>query len=259
MLKPDHNVEILAENIVNTVRKTLAAEAESKKDQISDELSSKIMANLLERVEQNLLGEVKKAADKQISSDSHGQNKIEKGIESILYRTRWLMAPAYIAVGFLLFFMGIYIVGDVVHIAQNVVGKLFGSNIEILGILIQYDPSFDLTVSVLKTLDHILLTTLIVMVLIGGYENTISKIDITSQSGPAWVGQLDLNKLKAKIAAAIVLISSIHLLKHFMSISPKSGTGFDWSIFWVVIIHMVFVLSALALAQIDRIAKTIKK
>ena len=73
--------------------------------------------------------------------------------------------------------------------------------------------------SILSVLDLLLLASLIVMVLIGGYENTVSRIG-TSHDVPTWFGSLGITDLKIKVAASIVIISSIHLLTQFMLIEP---------------------------------------
>jgi uncharacterized protein (TIGR00645 family) len=99
-----------------------------------------------------------------------------------------------------------------------------------------------------------LIGSLLVMVLIGGYENTISKISKDRNVGPSWVGNLEISHLKIKVAASIVLISGVHLLKVFLAIpTDKPSLDLDYNILWSVVIHIVFILSVLLLAYVDKI------
>ena len=103
---------------------------------------------------------------------------------------------------------------------------------------------------ILSILDMILIGSLVVMVLIGGYENTISRVG-RSHSVPLWFGKLDIGHLKIKVAASIVIISSIHLLMSFMSLKFDMGEFNTSAIMWITIVHIVFVLSAMALAYME--------
>jgi len=103
---------------------------------------------------------------------------------------------------------------------------------------------------ILSILDMILIGSLVVMVLIGGYENTISRVG-RSHSVPSWFGKLDIAHLKIKVAASIVIISSIHLLMSFMSLKMDMGTFDTSAIMWITIVHLVFVFSAMALAYME--------
>src|SRR5882757_581201 len=93
--------------------------------------------------------------------------------------------------------------------------------------------------------------SLIVMVMLSGYENFVSKIDSGSdQESPAWLGKLDSGTLKLKVAASIVAISSIHLLRIFMNADDTPND----KILWYVVLHLTFVVSAVLLGVLDRIA-----
>ena len=87
------------------------------------------------------------------------------------------------------------------------------------------------------------------MVMFSGYENFISRIDLDENADKlSWLGKLDAGSLKQKVAASIVAISSIHLLKVFMNLTSTDND----KIKWYVIMHLTFVLSAIGMAYIDK-------
>jgi uncharacterized protein (TIGR00645 family) len=88
-------------------------------------------------------------------------------------------------------------------------------------------------------------------VMFSGYENFVSKIDVDEGSEKlGWLGKLDANSLKLKVASSIVAISSIHLLRAFMDARETPND----KLMWYVIIHLTFVISALLMGVLDRIA-----
>ena len=92
-----------------------------------------------------------------------------------------------------------------------------------------------------------------VMVMLSGYENFVSKLDIEGvEKSIAWLGKLDAGSLKVKVAASIVAISSIHLLRSFMNATEVTND----KRMWLVIIHITFVLSAMGVAWMDRLTAT---
>ena len=102
---------------------------------------------------------------------------------------------------------------------------------------------------VLSLVDIALVGGLLVMVMLSGYENFVSQIEIREGSEKlAWLGKLDAGSLKQKVAASIVAISSIHLLKAFMN-APNIPND---KLMWYVIMHMTFVLSAMGMVLMDR-------
>ena len=115
----------------------------------------------------------------------------------------------------------------------------------------------DLALAVLALIDMALVANLLVMVILTSYENFVSNLDTDEgQEKPSWLGKIDAGTIKVKLAVAIVAISSIHLLKAFMTAPPPSNGQPLWNsaLFWLVVIHLTFVLSALGMAVIDRIA-----
>jgi uncharacterized protein (TIGR00645 family) len=160
---------------------------------------------------------------------------LERNIEKLLFACRWLLAPMYLGLALGLLALGVKFFQEVLH--------------SLAGILTLAES--DLVLSVLSLIDIVLVGSLIVMVMLSGYENFVSKLDADSaQESPAWLGKLDSGTLKLKVAASIVAISSIHLLRIFMN---AQATPND-KIFWYVVLHLTFVVSAVLLGVLDRLA-----
>jgi uncharacterized protein (TIGR00645 family) len=119
----------------------------------------------------------------------------------------------------------------------------------------------DLVLTALAMIDITLVGSLIVMVMFSGYENFVSTIDAKGSDSLNWLGKLDAGTLKLKVAASIVAISSIHLLRIFMQVDTDievNGEMVDkytnMQIMWYVILHMTFVLSAVFLGVLDKMS-----
>ena len=160
---------------------------------------------------------------------------IERSVEKLLFACRWLLAPMYLGLSLALVALAIKFFQEVAHC--------------LAGILTLAET--DLVLGVLSLIDLVLVGSLIVMVMLSGYENFVSKLDTGSeQESPAWLGKLDSGTLKLKVAVSIVAISSIHLLRIFMN---AEGTPND-KILWYVVLHLTFVVSAVLLGVLDRLA-----
>jgi uncharacterized protein (TIGR00645 family) len=158
---------------------------------------------------------------------------MEKTIENLLYASRWLLAPIYIGLSLGLVALGIKFFQEMFHILPAVLSM----------------KEADLILVILSLVDIALVGGLLVMVMFSGYENFVSRIDIKEGVDKLhWLGKLDAGSLKQKVAASIVAISSIHLLKAFMN-APQIDND---KLMWYVIIHMTFVVSALGMALVDR-------
>jgi len=102
---------------------------------------------------------------------------------------------------------------------------------------------------VLGLVDVVMIANLLIMVIIGGYETFVSRINLKNHPDqPEWLSHVNANVLKVKLAMAIVGISSIHLLQTFINAANTSAD----TMLWQTIIHLTFVVSAVALALIDR-------
>jgi uncharacterized protein (TIGR00645 family) len=162
-----------------------------------------------------------------------GVGHMEKTVENLLYASRWLLAPIYIGLSLGLIALGIKFFQEMFHILPAVLSM----------------KEADLILVILSLVDIALVGGLLVMVMFSGYENFVSRIDIKDGAEKLhWLGKLDAGSLKQKVAASIVAISSIHLLKAFMN-APQIDND---KLMWYVIIHMTFVVSALGMALVDR-------
>jgi uncharacterized protein (TIGR00645 family) len=159
----------------------------------------------------------------------------ERLIETAIFASRWILAPFYLGLALALFVLLIKFMFELVHIAQ--IAFTATESQVILGLLALVDLS--------------LTGSLVVIVIFSGYENFVSKIDHSRhRDWPEWMGTIDFTALKIKLLGSIVAISAIQLLKQFMSIATVS----DRDLFWLVIIHVVFVVSSVLLALSDRIS-----
>lgn len=160
---------------------------------------------------------------------------LEKPLERLLFASRWLLAPLYLGLALALIVLGIKFFQEAFHVIVQVTTL----------------AEADLVLTVLAMIDIVLVGSLIVMVMFSGYENFVSKIDVeTGSDTPAWLAKLDAGTLKLKVAASIVAISSIHLLRVFMNAQQTDND----KIMWYVILHLTFVVSAVLLGVLDRIA-----
>jgi uncharacterized protein (TIGR00645 family) len=110
----------------------------------------------------------------------------------------------------------------------------------------------DTILKMLGLIDAALVASLVVMVIISGYENFVSRFD---HGEVHWLGKIDAGSLKVKVASTIVAISSIHLLQVFLNSAQYSSI----QIMWLTIMHMAFVVSAIFLALIDKVMSSTKK
>ena len=172
-------------------------------------------------------------------------SKIETAFEKTLFASRWILAPIFIGLSLALLALGFKFFQEAWHVFTHLVAM----------------PESDLVLRVLAMIDITLVGTLIVMVMFSGYENFVSTIDAKGGDTLNWMGKLDAGTLKLKVAASIVAISSIHLLRIFMQIDSKievNGLLVDkytnYEIMWYVILHMTFVLSAVLLGVLDKMS-----
>ena len=158
---------------------------------------------------------------------------MEQRLEKLFYASRWLLAPIYLGLSLALIALGIKFFQELLHLFPNVLKA----------------TESDLVLVVLGLIDMALVGGLIVMVMFSGYENFVSRMDIADGDEKlGWLGKLDAGSLKAKVAASIVAISSIHLLRIFLNVE---NIGND-KLLWYVIIHMTFVASAVGMVVLDR-------
>ncbi|MDA0226927.1 MAG: TIGR00645 family protein [Proteobacteria bacterium] len=158
---------------------------------------------------------------------------MEKVVEQTMYAARWLLAPIYLGLSLAIVALGIKFFQEVLHVLPNILAI----------------SEADLVLVVLSLIDIALVSGLIVMVMFTSYENFVSRIDLSEKSESlSWLGTLDTNSLKNKVAASIVAISSIHLLKIFMN----AGNVDNDKLLWYVVMHITFVISAVAMGLLDK-------
>jgi uncharacterized protein (TIGR00645 family) len=146
------------------------------------------------------------------------------------------LAPIYLGLSLALVVLGIKFFQEVFHIFP----------------LILSINEADMVLVILSLVDMALVGGLIIMVMLSGYENFVSQIDIEEGAEKLdWLGKLDAGSLKQKVAASIVAISSIHLLQKFMNAIQIDND----KLMWYVIIHLTFVLSAIGMAYVDKMNK----
>ncbi|MDX1593349.1 MAG: TIGR00645 family protein [Gammaproteobacteria bacterium] len=160
---------------------------------------------------------------------------METLIERTLYATRWLLAPLYLGLSLALLALGLKFFQEIFHLLPHVFEL----------------AETELVLTVLALIDITLVGALLIMVMFSGYENFVSRIDFHEGADKLeWLGKYDSGTLKLKVAASIVAISSIHLLRAFMNAQQIP----DNKLMWYVIIHMTFVFSALLLGLLDRVS-----
>ena len=155
-----------------------------------------------------------------------------------IFFSRWLQAPLYLG---LIVAQAVYVwrfVVELWHLASHAATI----------------SETDIMLSVLGLIDVVMIANLLVMVIIGGYETFVSRLNLQGHPDePQWLSHVNANVLKVKLATALIGISSIHLLKTFIRAAEMGHPPVDWTgVMWQVIIHTVFLISALALAGIER-------
>ena len=152
----------------------------------------------------------------------------------IIFWSRWLQAPLYLG---LIIAQGVYVYHfmiELVHLV-SIANKIGEAEIMLI---------------VLGLIDVVMIANLLIMVIIGGYETFVSRLNLKEHPDqPEWLSHVNAATMKIKLSMALIGISSIHLLKTFINAENMT----EVTIKWQVIIHVVFILSAIAMAYTDRI------
>lgn len=163
---------------------------------------------------------------------------IERWLENAIFASRWLLAPFYLGLALSLIILLIKFIKEFIYLALNAFSA----------------TESEVILGILTLVDVALMGSLLVIVIFSGYENFVSKIDHSHHKDwPEWMGTIDFSGLKLKLLSSIVAISAIQLLKAFMSITVMTPEA-ERSVMWLVIIHIVFVISSVLLALSDRIS-----
>ena len=179
-----------------------------------------------------------------------------QALPNLIFASRWLQLPLYLG---LILAQAIYVFHfwvELVHLIEAAFG-----NKDALAALVKsigYKESFEVTslnetiimLVVLALIDVVMISNLLIMVIVGGYETFVSRMNLESHPDqPEWLSHVNASVLKVKLATAIIGISSIHLLKTFIN-----AANYDEKVLmWQTIIHVVFLLSAMAIAMTDRL------
>lgn len=157
-----------------------------------------------------------------------------KPLSAILFGSRWLQMPLYLGL----------------IVAQAVYVYLFWVELTHLVTETPHLTEEKIMLVVLGLIDVVMISNLLIMVIVGGYETFVSRLGLEGHPDePDWLSHVNANVLKVKLATAIIGISSIHLLKTFIN-APNLE---EKTMLWQVVIHMSFVLSAVGIAAIDRL------
>ncbi|TBN42569.1 TIGR00645 family protein [Paracoccus subflavus] len=164
---------------------------------------------------------------------------MERLIERSLFASRWMMAPMYLGLA----------------AALAILVWVFLRELWAFVLIVPVITVNDAILGVLALIDLSLAANLLMIVIFSGYENFVSRMELDQEKDrPEWQGEVDFSGLKLKLVASIVAISGIHLLKVFMDVSKYTAEQMRW----MVIIHLVFVISGVLLAAMDWIASNAK-
>ncbi len=156
-----------------------------------------------------------------------------KVLSTVLFGSRWLQVPLYLG---LIVAQCVYVVHFMVELVHLVTGTMTLNEESIMLI-------------VLGLIDVVMISNLLIMVIVGGYETFVSRLNLEGHPDePEWLSHVNANVLKVKLATAIIGISSIHLLKSFINAHNMD----EKTLLWQTIIHMAFIFSAISIAYIDR-------
>jgi len=152
----------------------------------------------------------------------------------LIFWSRWLQAPLYLG---LIVAQGVYVYHFMIELWHLVHDAAAASETKIM-------------LSVLGLIDVVMIANLLIMVIIGGYETFVSRLNIKEHPDqPEWLSHVNAATMKIKLSMALIGISSIHLLKTFINAEHMQND----TIMWQVLIHLTFILSAIAMAVTDRI------
>ncbi|MFN0048831.1 MAG: TIGR00645 family protein [Cytophagales bacterium] len=163
----------------------------------------------------------------------------ENFIESIIFASRWLQMPVYLG---LIVGTGLYVYKffeELIHLANEV----------------NHFTDVDVMLSILGLIDISMVMNLLIIVIIGGYSIFTSRIDFTEhEDRPHWLDHMDAGILKIKLATSLASISGVHLLRTFIDIHNEAAKDANFNgVIIEIVIHLVFIISALMLAWVERI------
>ena len=194
------------------------------------------------------------------------QQRRLRPIPNFIFMSRWLQLPLYIG---LILAQCVYVFHfwvELVHLVEAAFGNQaalaalidgmgyqFPSTVDAAGKVVQQAPKLTETVimlAVLALIDVVMISNLLIMVIVGGYETFVSRMRLEGHPDePEWLSHVNASVLKVKLGTAIIGISSIHLLKSFISAASMKPEV----LMWQTVIHVTFLLSAVAIAYTDKL------
>ena len=178
-------------------------------------------------------------------------------LPNLIFASRWLQLPLYLG---LIVAQCVYVFHfwlELSHLISAAFGDAHALDLLVKSIGYKADagwvPKLNETVIMLVVLgliDVVMISNLLIMVIVGGYETFVSRMNLENHPDqPEWLSHVNASVLKVKLATAIIGISSIHLLKTFINAENYS----EKTLLWQTLIHVAFLLSALAIAYTDRL------
>jgi uncharacterized protein (TIGR00645 family) len=170
------------------------------------------------------------------------QTTQQRTLGRLIFLSRWLQAPLYLG---LIVAQGVYVYRFFVELWHLITLAAQTNTVK----------EAEIMLIVLGLIDVVMIANLLIMVIIGGYETFVSRLRLDGHPDqPEWLSHVNAGVLKVKLATALIGISSIHLLKTFIGLKDHS----HHEVLWQVIIHVVFVISALMLAWIEKLVAPAK-
>ena len=191
-----------------------------------------------------------------MSTPTPEKTPVLRPIPRLIFASRWLQLPLYLG---LILAQCVYVYHfwvELVHLLEAV----FGSQTALAALVESIGYRSDAPVThlnetvimlvLLALIDVVMISNLLIMVIVGGYETFVSRMDLEGhRDQPEWLDHVNASVLKVKLATAIIGISSIHLLKTFIN----AGAYDSKVLMWQTLIHVTFLVSAMAIAATDRI------
>jgi uncharacterized protein (TIGR00645 family) len=191
-----------------------------------------------------------------MNPESAGASRRLGSLSRLIFASRWLQLPLYLG---LILAQAVYVVHFLAEL-WHLVEAAFGNQAALQLLVSNMGYKSDTPVTalnetiimlvVLALIDVVMISNLLIMVIIGGYETFVSRLDLDDHPDqPEWLSHVNASVLKVKLATAIIGISSIHLLKTFINAANYT----DKVLLWQTLIHITFLFSALAIAGADRV------
>ena len=191
-----------------------------------------------------------------MSEPTQPKSRSLRPLPNLIFASRWLQLPLYLG---LIVAQAVYVVHFLVELT-HLVEAAFGNQTALQALInsIGYKPEAPITslnetvimLVVLALIDVVMISNLLVMVIVGGYETFVSRLDLEGhRDQPEWLSHVNASVLKVKLGLSIIGISSIHLLKTFIN----AGNYTDKVLIAQTAIHITFLLSAIAIAYTDKL------